>query len=96
MVSRKWFERQSKSTLPAWQRISYYCYAHMRSDRHCPLASDELTRLVGKELKEVRRDIKLAIERDFLAYESNDRCLVAPYDYQFNVGNRSRNRCQLH
>lgn len=97
MVGRKFFERLTKSKIPAWQKSAFHCYATMNANGHRPMREGELGEVVGKrDVKEVRKDVKKAIAEGFLDPLSNERCLVAPYDVVYRGGNFKGGQCPFH
>ncbi|BDD83449.1 hypothetical protein TPB0596_32120 [Tsukamurella pulmonis] len=96
-VGRKLFERFSNdSGLPNWQRIAFYCYAHMRRDNHCPIPAGFLADLLGCSDAHAARYVKSAVAKGWLAHGSTVRCLVAPIEVSYGAGNYVAKDCPHH
>lgn len=99
MIGRPFLERMSKSNVPAWQKAALYCWSHMAKDGHCQLKEGELAQIVGSTLDARRlraKVVKKAIAEGWIAPNSTDRCLVAPFDVRYDAGKVTRTSCPFH
>lgn len=83
-MGRKFCERQWKNpSNHKWQRVAYYCYAHMKPGGRCELAPYELQDAMESSKGNVGKQIRRAIDEGWLAEGSGERCLIAPtYEVQ--------------
>lgn len=78
-TSQKFDEYQSNNpNVPAWMRIGFFCYAHMRVGGVCETSPDELARRIGVSKTNLSREVRKAILNGFLAEGSTSHRLIAP------------------
>lgn len=88
------FEMACAPTAPDWYRLAHLCYSEMDWNGHYPINRQQVMAFLGvKDVRNLRRSIKKAVEYRALAEGSDIRCLKAPAHMTTKSPNARREAC---
>jgi hypothetical protein len=100
-----WMERAANHaadpTLPLWIRVASLAFGCHRRNGHAPFRSGEIAEILGTPGKplsktSVANAVRLAKRADWIAQESNARCLVVPPHAVTGGLGHPNDRCPVH
>jgi hypothetical protein len=94
-----WQARADDTTLPIWLRLAVLAYASHSKNGHATFymsGESTLPKALNKDKHVIQKEMKKAIDRGFLASDSNVNCLVLPDGVFGGAEGHKFAECKLH
>jgi hypothetical protein len=94
-----WQDRAGDDKLPIWLRLAAIAYASHHKNGHATFymsGESTLPKTLGRDKRVIQNELKKAIDRGFLAEQSNINCLVLPDGIFGGAEGHKFADCKLH